>query len=60
MKQKTPSTSSPVRPMMEVYAKDWKWLGLVEDRGTGQSLTLARERFGPLAYFVLPTLVEAL
>lgn len=47
-----------VRPAMEVYAKDWRWMGHVEDRGTEVSLAIARERFGADAYFVLPALVE--
>lgn len=48
-----------VRPAMEVYGPDWRFLGHVEDRGTAVSLLLAREKFGPEAGWVLPALVEA-
>lgn len=58
MKQKTPAINSAVRPAMEVYGPEWRFLGHVEDHGTAVSLLLARERFGPEAGWVLPTLVS--
>jgi hypothetical protein len=58
MRQKPQTTSAGVRPAMEVYGPDWRFLGHVEDRGTAVSLLLAREKFGPDAGWVLPALVE--
>lgn len=45
-----------VRPAMEVYDRNWRYLGKVEDRGTKASMLLARKQFGP-GCRILPALV---
>lgn len=56
--KRTPVNNASVRPAMEVYGPDWRFLGHVEDRGTAVSLLLAREKFGAEAGWVLPALAE--
>ena len=44
-------------PKFEVYTREWAFLGYIEDRGTKASLVLARRQYGPIALWLVPTLV---